>query len=78
MEGLKSGWGVGPTPMVLKGLNCDRPLGTKIYQGSPVPCVQLGELLATQPAAAIATETCCSLNLPLLFSFSKFKCTVSY
>ena len=44
----------------------------------PVPCVQLGELLATQPAAAIATETCCSLNLPLLFSFSKFKCSVSY
>ena len=46
--------------------------------GSPVLRVQLGELLATQPAAAIATETCCSLNLPLLFSFSKFKCTVSY
>ena len=23
MEGLKSGWGVGPTPMVLKGLKCN-------------------------------------------------------
>ena len=55
-----------------------QPLIISPYVECPVPCVQLGELLATQPAAAIATETCCSLNLPLLFSFSKFKCTVSY